>query len=282
MLNEFTDENDKLWVYNKEKDFIEPKSKSPKSVFFEWNRNTTYLGKDKYVWLEDLYSGLDDSMSKTYRKIIGTNKQVKSERENIDLALDIIIFVNFIRWRVPARDKIVYEIYDKYEIGDLSLKTINKKTNEEIKSKEFNQFLKSLDVWRKAQSSAIFLEPWQNFDHIKFVSERIRLLTGSKFPALICDNPFIEKSISENVKELPEFFFPISKNKMAYYLSDSSVNKLDAKATYLIELSKFEIAEKYVACEDKEVLEAYLFEYQSNRSKNISFTKELFEYLNKK
>jgi hypothetical protein len=280
MLKEFTNDNGKLWVYNKKKDLIEPKAKSPKSVFFEWDRNSTFLGKNKYVWLEELYSGLDDSMVKTYRKIIQTSEQVQNEREHINLALDIIIFVNFIRWRVPARDKIVFEIYDKHEIGELSLKTINKTTGEEIKNEELNQFLKNLDVFRKAQSSAIIWEPWYNFNHVKFVSERVRLLTGNQIPTLICDNPFIERSISDNVEEISEFFFPLSKDKMAYYLSDSSKVELDSKAAYLIELSKFEVAEKYVACENKEILNVFVSEYQSKRGNNISFTDELFNYVN--
>ena len=47
-------------------------------------------------------------------------------------------------------------------------------------------------------------------------------MSGSKIPSLICDNPYIEREISDNVKEITEFFFPLSNNRMAYYLKDSS------------------------------------------------------------
>lgn len=282
LLKEFTNEHGKLWVYNKERDLIERKSKSPKAIFFEPGRNTTTLGDNKYDWIEKIYSNLDDSIAKVHQRIIGINEQVKDEKERVNLALDIIVLVNFIRWRVPARDKIVYEIYDNYNIGELSLQTIHKKTNEVIKNKEFNEFLKGLDVFRKMQSTAIIWEPWYDSEHIKSVSEKIRLVSGTEIPTLICDNPFIEQSISEDVKKIPEFFFPLSKDKMAYYLADSSLYEIDSHASYLIELAKFEVSRKYVACENKEILECFVSEYQAKRSNKLSFANELFEYVSKK
>ena len=134
------------------------------------DRNSTNLGNNKYDWIELIYSNLDDFMAPTYRKIIELNRQLTDEREQINMALDIIIFVNFIRWRVPARDKIVYEVYDRYKIGDLGLNMINKETNEIIHNRKFEEFLKGLDVFRKSQSAAIIWEPWYNYEHINLLA----------------------------------------------------------------------------------------------------------------
>lgn len=278
-MKEFTNDEGKLWVFDKQKHIVNPKPKSPKSIFFEWNRNATYLGSEKFDWLETLYSGLDDSMAIEFNKVAKLDQQVNSESEQIQLIFKIIHFANFIRWRVPARDEIVYKLYDRYEIGELSLQVVNNSTKEIVNNPEFNNFLKNQDVFRKAQASALVWEPWNDFEHIKSVTDNTVLLTGNTIPTLICDNPFIEEAMSQNVEKLPEFFFPISSNKIAYYLENRKETGLDSKASLLFELAKIESALKYVACRDREILEYFVDCYKTHWNKEKSFAKELFDYI---
>lgn len=278
-LKEFTNNAGFLFVYDKEKKLILPKKKSPKSIFFEWKRNTTRLGDKEFVWIEEIYKRMDSDFSQNYKKILEFNYSQLSEKEEISKILDILMVVNFIRWRVPARDSITQNIYEKYKIGDLSMKITNK-SGDLVKNLEFEEFIKSQDVFKKGQSSMLIFEPWYHFEKLKNTCENVKLFTQDNYDTLICDNPYIEEIISDDVQSFSEFLFPLSKKHLAIYVEDFNNKPLDSTFCYLFELAKFHQAQKYVASSNREILEFYSHEYEKWNDENI--TKWLFKYIKNK
>ena len=161
------------------------------------------------------------------------------------------------------------------------MKIVDRKTNE-VKKNDFEEWIKSnhvlSDLFKKMISTTLWWEPFYNVNHFKFASERVRLQGGANYQTLICDNPFIERNLSSNFKEISEFFFPISNNKFAFYLKNYNGVAFEGKFSLIFELAKFESAIKYVACADRKLLSTYVSAYRKFRHPDISFKEKLFEY----
>lgn len=216
-LKEFANEEGKLFVYNKQKDIIESDPKSPKSICFEWDRNTSKLDGQEFTWIEDLYSQLDNTFSTEYKSIISRQSRITEERDMIAVGLELIMFINFIRWRVPARDSIINSLFEKNSFHDFSFHLVDQ-IGDKVENPAIEKFLSSFEPFVKAQSASMIFEPFNNYNHIKFVTEKLVMVGGTNNATLICDNPFIERNLTENVKEISEFFFPLSKNRLVFYL----------------------------------------------------------------
>ena len=72
----FAGEDRLLSVYNKQTAKLEPKRRSPKQIFFEWNRNTFSLNGEDSDFVEKLYQNREDKFSKTYKKIMKNKNQL--------------------------------------------------------------------------------------------------------------------------------------------------------------------------------------------------------------
>ena len=71
LINGFKNSVGTLYVYDKQKDEIKRKPRSPKSLFFEEGRNTVHVKDDLYSSIieDKIYQDHDDISSKVIRKL---------------------------------------------------------------------------------------------------------------------------------------------------------------------------------------------------------------------
>lgn len=111
----FSDENNMLWVYNKESKRIISKMQSPKAIFFEDGRNLFDINGNKGDNIERMYEEVDTLLSKTLTKIL--KSQQMSGRE----LTWMIYLANLTKWRVPKVDDVAKNLVKDIPIEQLGL-----------------------------------------------------------------------------------------------------------------------------------------------------------------
>ena len=82
-LKGFTDADGKFFVFNKEINAVDVRERSPKSVFFEKDRNTVMTGDESNDFLEQIYSKLDSDLAPAFKRF--------QEKKNKEIsAMDIV------------------------------------------------------------------------------------------------------------------------------------------------------------------------------------------------
>jgi len=268
-LKEFTHNEGFFYVYDKLKDKIDKRKKYPKSYFFEWDRNTTELNGSKNDLLEKLYKSIDDRFSETYIQLVNILQKEEKREDRTKIITEMLIFINSIRWRVPSRDSISFNILNDYDFDNLSYFIANIKTGERVDNQETISFFKDLEIFQKSQGTLIVFEPFFDKKHIVNVQKKVSILSNLEYSGIICDNPYIEKNVSKDIKSFNEFIFPLTQHHIAIFLEDLDENNFDEKLTFRLELAKIENAERYVACANKNNLENLVLIYQQLRDRGL-------------
>ncbi len=121
LIKKFADSDNMLYLYDKEKKTFAKEKRSPKSIFFEMNRNILDFGGTANDNLEKLYAELDEKFSRDLTEIIAT-KNITEEG-----LTSLLVMVSSLKWRLPVNDELFYDkdrqyTYDKLPI---SIKAIN-------------------------------------------------------------------------------------------------------------------------------------------------------------
>ncbi len=90
IIKGFTDDNGKIAVFNKDKMAMEPRKRSPKQIFFEWDRNTFEVNNEITDFVEKLFGFGESKFAPVYNKIT-------EEIEHYDLTpLDMFHVIHYI------------------------------------------------------------------------------------------------------------------------------------------------------------------------------------------
>lgn len=119
----FTNEDGKLFVFDKAKNQILKSQKVPKSIFFEWDRNTVEL-KDgiESSFIEDfIYSSIDSTAGRIIKNI--QNKEIANSNLNFQEAGHIGFFLIALFWRIPYTDKISENAINNLEVTSEHINT---------------------------------------------------------------------------------------------------------------------------------------------------------------
>lgn len=275
----FTGEDGLLAVYNKEKKRIEVNRKSPKQVFFEWNRNTFKINGEDNDIVEKLYRFGENRFSTIYRNLIEKHEPI--ELKLYDLC-NLIHFISEIHWRVPKQDN---ESLDY-------IRTLNS-PNSVLKIKDENGINVTYEKFNEIINEPAFVEASkilraiQNFTEL----EKNNLInnwklyyaqTESPKLNLLGDNPLIIKDkIQTNIIE-SELIFPLSKGKTVYHTKGKTLKEIPAINKFNIDVLTFIQADKLVCCSNSSYLEAiseHAKFYNSNERIQILKNKvfEIFE-----
>lgn len=239
----------KVSVYNKETGMLDPNRKSPKQVFFEWNRNTQIINGEETDVIEKLYQFAEDKFSPTYRKL-------NEKLEEIDLTpldlLELILFISEIYWRIPVQDD---EILNQIKI----LKQEN--SIFEIKNRESNENV-SEDIFNKFKNEPLFIESFKIIKSIQdyFGVKKDESLKNWKLyyspkennhPHLLCDNPLITNNSKKHNILQTELIFPLSKSKIIFHTNGKILKELPPENRVLTDILLFLQAEKMVCGPDE-------------------------------
>ena len=112
----FTNNDGKIFVFDKEKNKILERPKVPKSIFFEWDRNTVEVkdGIHSSVIEDCIYSEIDSKASKAIKYF--QNEEVRSIDFGMEKVGHLGFFLIALFWRIPHTDKISENVIDRAEI----------------------------------------------------------------------------------------------------------------------------------------------------------------------
>lgn len=254
-INGFTGKDGKISVFDKEKGAIDKIRKSPKQIFFEWNRNSFDINGNETDFLERVYQFGESKFAETYKKLNGISEKI--ELTTFDI-LHLTLFISEIYWRIPIRDKIFIESMKDFDFEKASFHLVDKKTKEKLPNSELKElfkesaFIESLKHIRAIEnyienSKKIKLENWLLY-YIPKDQPQLKIL---------CDNPIIIRNKSENILE-SELIFPLSNGKTIYHTKGKRLKKLPATNNVSIDTLSFLQAEKYVCCADESYLNSII------------------------
>lgn len=260
LIKRFADEDNMLYLYDKEKGVFAKEKRSPKSVFFEMNRNTLDFDGTLNDNLEKLYAELDEKFSKDLAEII------KSGVISEEGLTSLLVMASSLKWRIPVNDELFDEkdsqyTYDKLPISIKVVKDDGSQHNEAIQhllnSKIFSRtkrlIFPFLPIYEKSEITP---------DKLLKLHRNSYINTNDRITSILGDSPLIESN-SSDVEDFGNFILPLG-NKETFICSDSDHKKVNSIAFYLNkDLAMFHQAKKYVVCHDKEHLVSIINTYHT-------------------
>lgn len=183
----FVGNDGKVSVYNKELGKIDPNRKSPKQVFFEWNRNTYNVHGKETDFVEKLYQFGENKFSPIYRKLTERLEQIEFTYKDL---FRLILFIADIHWRLPNQDDEASRYVKNLTPENSLFQVRNKETGENVTEELFDRII----------NEPSFIASYRIVMAMKdyFGVERDSSLNNWKIyyapetenrPHLLCDNP---------------------------------------------------------------------------------------------
>ena len=271
-LRGFTNENKTYFIFDKKKEEI--RETIPKNSFYQNKRNTSIIGNEKSVLLEDLYSQFDSVTAPELRKI------QESTLENFSLEPEILhrikMFITQIYWRIPENDEELDKVIDKLSFSETGF-DIKNKEGKSVVTKELEEQLKNEDIFRKMYR--IFIPLMSHNEKYKTTDyENWRVyFRGNKYQ-LTGDNPLIIENFKDFSSLNKELLFPLSSNKIFIHTKRPKPKNLPSKFILEMDMMIIQQATRFVCCSDRFYLN-YLIENLYSFSKNHGIEDKMKESL---
>jgi len=242
IIKGFTNPEGKVYVYNKEKDLIERRLKAPKSIFYEFDRNSM-IGPDGQPtsFIEnDFYSRDDNFIAPFFKK----KKEFDFNKHSFDKYSKQLLhqFLIHLYWRVPSSDELSRELIKK---ANANLKHTPKHFE------DFESFGKALLTTLPLKTINLF----KHFPESAFIKNAH--FYDSQTPQLVLgDLPILNNPFPTSMQDLVcgEFAFAMSSTRFFVYSSQQS-NTINADHCYYFNACVIQQSKKYVVAADKKILE---------------------------
>ena len=274
-LRGFTNSNETYFVFDKEKEEI--RETKPINSFFQNHRNTSIIGDEKSVLLEDMYSHFDN-ITAPQLKIIQD-----ATLENFTLEPEVLhrikMFITQMYWRIPENDKELDKIIDNLSFKEAGF-DIKDKSGKSVATKELQEKLKTEDIFRKMYRFFIPMMTYKKeYKTTDFENWRV-YFRGNKFQ-LTGDNPLVIENFEDFGSLNKELIFPLSSNKIFLHTKRNKPTNLHS--TFMLELDMIimQQATRFVCCSDKFYLE-YLIKNLYSYSKHHDIKDKMIKNLFKK
>lgn len=272
----FVGEDKLLSVFNKQTGKLEYMRKSPKQVFFEWNRNTFSINGEDSDFVEKLYQSRENKFSTTYKKI--TEKQESIELPPYEL-MQLMYFITELHWRVPNQDNEFKDYIENLTPTNSILRIKDKNTGENVPVEIFNKivnepaFIKSSKLLRATEDIIQIvknesLKNWKLY-YVAPNNTQVHLLS---------DNPVILKENNNSNILKSELIFSLSKGKTIYHTNGKSLNIIPAGNRVNVDLLAFIQADKFVGGPNAKYLEdiSKLAQYYDTEKRINSLKEKVF------
>ena len=273
LIGNFADIDNKVWVYNKAEGKILKNKQSPKSIFFEIDRNNFDVNGKTIDNIELMYSDVDNLLSKNLDKVLSTHSMTGRE-----LTL-LILLVTLTKWRIPASDEKFIQEYKNIPIEQLGLKI--RPVDREIKVNEDDiNRIKEMEIVKEVNRLLLSIQPLLREEKLNEIHKNCFIISDDEFPSLLGDVPIIENQ-NNSYETLEDFIFPLSSNETL--VCKRGAEKYISQKIFHIQkdLTTFHLANKYVICKSKEQLlkiaEIYSTLLKDNKSHLLS--KYVFEFI---
>ncbi|TQO36717.1 uncharacterized protein DUF4238 [Arenibacter algicola] len=269
LIKEFSNEDGLLYVYDKEKDRILEKPRSPKSIFFENERNTITINeKEKSSLIEDVFfKKLDDTSSK-YIKELQSSKIVPELLSDDNLAQLQFFMINLF-WRLPITDFATKDLIKRAKINSTGIDP---------------ETLRNDKGWNKIQRMGFYKETIEQMGQSQTKRDnyyaKIAEFEDDLF--LIGDYPFIFKNYLRKFTDLVEDDYCIAlSSKRILSSSAKPLVKFTRLLSFNYNATIIEQSKKYVASNNLKLLQASVEFYKKLKEKHLKYfiKNEIFEEL---
>lgn len=275
LIKNFADEDGLLYVFDKQTGRIAKQRQSPKSVFFEMDRNTVLFNGEPKDHLESLYAVLDDDAAIQLQRVLSSRKASPEE------VVSIVVLANSLKWRVPASDRQFGQLKEALSLTDLKAEIRPIDQTKPVDDHALNQLMTS-DAVKEAKRILLPLLPL--FDDAKLTdihaSWFIHSHPDDRFPSVIGDCPLLEKPNADHC-QLEDFIFPLSSTDTFIYKSQARKQIKSPIFTLQKDLATLHYSARYVACKSKAHLENIVKMYGELQAQNqvANLTKFLFDFI---
>lgn len=269
LIKKFADEDGKLWIYNKETSQFSAEKKTPKTVFFEMNRNSIEINGQLHDHMEQLYGALDDRLAKGLTSLLA-EEQLTPER-----VADILILAATLKWRIPVNDD-EFELLNKELSYEKLPITIRLKSGENDEDNTALNYLINSEIFKQSKRTIFPFLPFYlgnslNERKLLEIHNNCYINSNPKIISILGDVPFIERG-KPSVHEFGNIIFPITNNEIFIY-SNTGSRQIKTVAFYLYkDMNIFHQSQKYVVCKDRPYLEQLIRIYEATlKSGKIDF-----------
>lgn len=267
LIRGFTNEDGKVFLFDRRQDKILTKERPPKSVFWEKDRNTMKVGDFKTSIIEEAtYQPIDNGGSEAIKFLRNVN--LKNDEIPITYAYKLDIFLLNLFWRIPNSDKAYDLIYD----------ILNYDLPEKDKQKEW---------LKKHQKPIIFKHSINQVqENNSEVLHEFRFVEFDRESFILSDNPTLYEREPEKHIDLDNFqyLFPIS-GKRGFIKSIKGnieeFKRLERKHALVYNFLSIAQCKRYAVSGDFELLKksVELFRNFQSQQKVIDYREYLFQKL---
>lgn len=249
----FAGEDGKLAVFNKESGELDQSRKSPKQIFYEWNRNTFDINGEETDFVEKIYQFGESKFSETYKRITANQESIELLPYEI---LHLMYFIAEIHWRVPNQDIEFVNYIKQITPENLSLKITNKNTGENVSQELFSR-IKNEPAFIETSKMVRAMENFIGVEKNETINNWKLYYAPSNNPQLniLSDNPVIIKQNDNSNILKSELIFPLSKGKTIYHTNGKILNEISAHDRLRVDILAFLQSDKMVCGPDSKYLE---------------------------
>lgn len=292
LINGFTNQDGFLYVYDKEKNEISKRQKPPKSIFYEFDRNTLNLNTQESTSLiEDIFfQELDNIFSpllKRFQEDEITRELINGENKDYFLLFIVNLF-----WRLPSSDLASKYLIDNADITFEKAIGERKVTKTDILIKEkIDRYLKgekpknfsNVEVSKiksKLKKSGNLYKMFRPGLGNETISQYLKSPLAELYPKskisefksdslIIGDSPILYRSIPYKFTHLSslDYMFAVS-TKRIYQSSYKRVINYDDQSNFEFNVSIINQSKKYVASGNLRLLEDSVRYYHLLKEKN--------------
>lgn len=266
----------KLWVYDKVSDAILPSQKSPKSIFYEWNKNNIKIeGHEVDILESNIYKGIDDVLANHFKIIQNAEIDEVEQQEFINRVI-LMIAVTF--YRTPANEIWTTELTNdiiKNKLPDEEKQIIHRISNLKISEEDKNKIISSISAFLNLSATENkLLKGKQNY----------KIVQTTQTCFVLSDNPIIYENLPTDFNELfSSVIFPLTEKRIYFGLKNNSYT-FNAQIIKQVNIFLALQARRYFASTNKIFLQEILNAYKIMKpfEQDIGEMKKgLFEKINK-
>lgn len=245
-----------LFVYDKTKDKIIGR-KPPKSIFYEWDRNTISNKTEKNSIIEDKLYGYVDSLCSPVFEWYRNQPNIDGIHDKERLGKLKIFAVN-LYWRLPVNDKIFDSVWERTKI---KLKADN---GEEIFDNDLEDKIKKDLNHKKVARTNLDVESINEaIDKSKNEKFYNKLFDFAAPKLLLGDNPVVYRVQPKTIDKIvySDLAFAISSNRLFYEMGEDGINIHDNLANFYNTIVIHQSAQ-YICSHDEKILEKSIEDYK--------------------
>jgi len=259
VINGFKNHDEQLFVYDKLKDIILPRSRSSKSIFWERHRNTIQFNEleNSSIIEDEIFNRMDNSLSQLIMKL-----QLNKNDDNL-LSIENLgqfqFFIINLFWRIPLTDYAFEDLIER-----LVLPPTAPSEKPILKDEAFRKFQRA-GIFRHTISEIQKTEPPRRNFCVNFSEFKEDLFILGDYPILFVSTP--RKFVELNYLD---YMFPVSSKRIFIHTMDEYEN-FTKKLAFDFNALIIDQSKKYIVSGNRQLLENSIAYYRKLKDHGLLF-----------